>query len=256
MYLKHTCSITATLHKVYAIMLDEQAEQKVPRFLVQLWFSCLDGRAVVHTDNSMDVVGVLVWEISYWFAFTVSTWSESRQQSRKFGDTTSRIKSLSLFSGIHGSCLVLDIKDFLLKTCLKERTRSLIGPFCCSVTVEAKWCKHSGDPGPEQSIPKMYIDLKGGLLQVCMRCLWIWYWASLVLSDRNLQINCTEACKALEINKSSFGWGFLIGWFEFLIFIFFLFLPFKISLLSYKTEDWKNVYNVLCFLSFFKKNTA
>lgn len=69
-------------------------------------------------------------------------------------------------AGIHGSCLVLDIKDFLLKTCLKERTRSLIGPFCCSVTVEAKWCKHSGDPGPEQSIPKMYIDLKGGLLQV------------------------------------------------------------------------------------------
>ncbi|XP_021242342.1 vacuolar protein sorting-associated protein 13B isoform X5 [Numida meleagris] len=69
-------------------------------------------------------------------------------------------------AGIHGSSFVLDIKDFLLKTSLKERTRSLIGPFCCTVTVEAKWCKHSGDPGPEQSIPKMYIDLRGGLLQV------------------------------------------------------------------------------------------
>ncbi|NWZ22532.1 VP13B protein, partial [Asarcornis scutulata] len=67
---------------------------------------------------------------------------------------------------IHGSSFVLDIKDFLLKTSLKERTRSLIGPFCCSVSVEAKWCKHSGDPGPEQSIPKIYIDLRGGLLQV------------------------------------------------------------------------------------------
>uniref|UniRef100_A0A8B9UMP2 Vacuolar protein sorting 13 homolog B n=1 Tax=Anas zonorhyncha TaxID=75864 RepID=A0A8B9UMP2_9AVES len=69
-------------------------------------------------------------------------------------------------TGIHGSSFVLDIKDFLLKTSLKERTRSLIGPFCCSVSVEAKWCKHSGDPGPEQSIPKIYIDLRGGLLQV------------------------------------------------------------------------------------------
>ncbi|XP_068789045.1 intermembrane lipid transfer protein VPS13B isoform X3 [Struthio camelus] len=76
------------------------------------------------------------------------------------------IKSGHKTTGIHASSFVLDIKDFLLKTSLKERTRSLIGPFCCSVNVEAKWCKHSGDPGPEQSIPKMYIDLRGGLLQV------------------------------------------------------------------------------------------
>ncbi|NWR73000.1 VP13B protein, partial [Centropus unirufus] len=67
---------------------------------------------------------------------------------------------------IHGSSFVLDIQDFLLKTSLKERARSLMGPFCCSVNVEAKWCKHSGDPGPEQSIPKIYMDLRGGLLQV------------------------------------------------------------------------------------------
>ncbi|XP_059346108.1 intermembrane lipid transfer protein VPS13B [Ammospiza nelsoni] len=76
------------------------------------------------------------------------------------------IKSGHKTSGIHGSSLVLDIKDFLLKTSLKERAKSLIGPFCCSVNVEAKWCKHSGDPGPEQSVPKIYIDLRGGLLQV------------------------------------------------------------------------------------------
>ncbi|XP_048143119.1 vacuolar protein sorting-associated protein 13B isoform X3 [Corvus hawaiiensis] len=76
------------------------------------------------------------------------------------------IKSGHKTAGIHGSSLVLDIKDFLLKTSLKERAKSLISPFCCSVNVEAKWCKHSGDPGPEQSIPKIYIDLRGGLLQV------------------------------------------------------------------------------------------
>lgn len=89
--------------------------------------------------------------------------------------TTNGINCLPLFLGIHGSSFVLDIKDFLLKTSLKERARSLMGPFCCSVNVEAKWCKHSGDPGPEQSIPKIYIDLRGGLLQVCMRCLWFCY---------------------------------------------------------------------------------
>uniref|UniRef100_A0A8C3UEX9 Vacuolar protein sorting 13 homolog B n=1 Tax=Catharus ustulatus TaxID=91951 RepID=A0A8C3UEX9_CATUS len=76
------------------------------------------------------------------------------------------IKSGHKTAGIHGSSLVLDIKDFLLKTSLKERAKSLIGPFCCSVNMEAKWCKHSGDPGPEQSVPKIYIDLRGGLLQV------------------------------------------------------------------------------------------
>nr|XP_030122339.3 vacuolar protein sorting-associated protein 13B isoform X1 [Taeniopygia guttata]XP_030122340.3 vacuolar protein sorting-associated protein 13B isoform X1 [Taeniopygia guttata] len=76
------------------------------------------------------------------------------------------IKSGYKTTGIHGSSLVLDIKDFLLKTSLKERAKSLIGPFCCCVNVEAKWCKHSGDPGPEQSVPKIYIDLRGGLLQV------------------------------------------------------------------------------------------
>lgn len=68
---------------------------------------------------------------------------------------------------ILGSSFLLSVNDFLLKTCLKERSRILIGPCCATANLEAKWCKHSGDPGPEQSIPKISIDLRGGLLQVC-----------------------------------------------------------------------------------------
>lgn len=72
------------------------------------------------------------------------------------------------FSGvILGSSFLLTINDFLLKTSLKERSRILIGPCCATANLEAKWCKHSGNPGPEQSIPKISIDLRGGLLQVC-----------------------------------------------------------------------------------------
>ncbi|XP_069847231.1 intermembrane lipid transfer protein VPS13B isoform X1 [Dipodomys merriami] len=67
---------------------------------------------------------------------------------------------------ILGVSFLLDINDFLLKTSLRERSRSLIGPFCATSSLEAKWCKHSSNPGPEQSIPKISIDLRGGLLQV------------------------------------------------------------------------------------------
>uniref|UniRef100_A0A2K5RNV6 Vacuolar protein sorting 13 homolog B n=1 Tax=Cebus imitator TaxID=2715852 RepID=A0A2K5RNV6_CEBIM len=67
---------------------------------------------------------------------------------------------------IFGSSFLLSINDFLLKTSLKERSRILIGPCCATANLEAKWCKHSGNPGPEQSIPKISIDLRGGLLQV------------------------------------------------------------------------------------------
>lgn len=42
-----------------------------------------------------------------------------------------------------------------------------MGPFSATVNLEAKWCKHSGNPGPQQAIPKIAVDLKGGLLQVC-----------------------------------------------------------------------------------------
>ncbi|XP_027964380.1 vacuolar protein sorting-associated protein 13B isoform X6 [Eumetopias jubatus] len=64
------------------------------------------------------------------------------------------------------SSFLLSINDFLLKTSLKERNRILLGPCCATANLEAKWCKHSGNPGPEQSIPKISIDLRGGLLQV------------------------------------------------------------------------------------------
>ncbi|KAM5137118.1 intermembrane lipid transfer protein VPS13B isoform 2-T3 [Callospermophilus lateralis] len=67
---------------------------------------------------------------------------------------------------ILGSSFLLSINDFLLKTSLRERSRILIGPFCATTNLEAKWCKHSGNLGPEQSIPKISIDLRGGLLQV------------------------------------------------------------------------------------------
>ncbi|XP_076767373.1 intermembrane lipid transfer protein VPS13B isoform X4 [Arvicanthis niloticus] len=65
-----------------------------------------------------------------------------------------------------GSSFRLSISDVLLKTSLKERSRILIGPFSAAVSLEAKWCKHSGNPGLQQSIPKISMDLRGGLLQV------------------------------------------------------------------------------------------
>ncbi|XP_055478364.1 intermembrane lipid transfer protein VPS13B [Psammomys obesus] len=65
-----------------------------------------------------------------------------------------------------GSSFLLNVNDFLLKTSLKERSRILIGPFSTTVNLEAKWCKHSGNPGPQQSTPKISMDLRGGLLQV------------------------------------------------------------------------------------------
>lgn len=71
-----------------------------------------------------------------------------------------------VFGASLGSSFLLNISDALLKTSLKERSRILIGPFSAAVNLEAKWCKHSGNPGPQQSIPKISMDLRGGLLQV------------------------------------------------------------------------------------------
>ncbi|XP_018767965.2 intermembrane lipid transfer protein VPS13B isoform X3 [Serinus canaria] len=123
------------------------------------------------------------------------------------------IKSGHKTAGIHGSSLVLDIKDFLLKTSLKERAKSLIGPFCCSVNVEAKWCKHSGDPGPEQSVPKIYIDLRGGLLQVFwgqehLNCLvllqeLLWQYLSKKGSVETISERPQPACFSAERNQAS-----------------------------------------------------
>ncbi|XP_054840360.1 intermembrane lipid transfer protein VPS13B [Eublepharis macularius] len=77
------------------------------------------------------------------------------------------VKANSKSKGIiNGSSFMLDINDFLIKTSLKEKSRTLVGPVCGSVIVEAKWCKHSGNPGPELSVPKVHVDVRGGLLQV------------------------------------------------------------------------------------------
>nr|XP_012617463.1 vacuolar protein sorting-associated protein 13B isoform X1 [Microcebus murinus]XP_012617464.1 vacuolar protein sorting-associated protein 13B isoform X1 [Microcebus murinus]XP_012617465.1 vacuolar protein sorting-associated protein 13B isoform X1 [Microcebus murinus] len=77
------------------------------------------------------------------------------------------VKAVQKVPGIIlGSSFLLSINDFLLKTSLKERSRVLIGPCCATANLEAKWCKHSGNLSPEQSIPKISIDLRGGLLQV------------------------------------------------------------------------------------------
>uniref|UniRef100_A0A670KB47 Vacuolar protein sorting 13 homolog B n=1 Tax=Podarcis muralis TaxID=64176 RepID=A0A670KB47_PODMU len=77
------------------------------------------------------------------------------------------VKASSKSKGIiNGSSFMLDISDVLIKTSVQEKSRTLVGPVCCSVAVEAKWCKHSGNPGPELSVPKVYVDVRGGLMQV------------------------------------------------------------------------------------------
>lgn len=69
---------------------------------------------------------------------------------------------------IQAASVLLEAKDVLVRTGLKERSRVLLGPFSCSSSLEARWCRHSGSPGPEPGPPKLLLDLKGGLLQVCI----------------------------------------------------------------------------------------
>ncbi|KAI9537313.1 hypothetical protein NQZ68_026443 [Dissostichus eleginoides] len=67
---------------------------------------------------------------------------------------------------VQAASMQLQLKDLLLRTGLKERGRVLLGPFSCSSSLEARWCRHSGSPGLEPGPPKLLLDLKGGLLQV------------------------------------------------------------------------------------------
>ncbi|XP_078254173.1 intermembrane lipid transfer protein VPS13B isoform X1 [Rhinoraja longicauda] len=67
---------------------------------------------------------------------------------------------------IAGATFTLQLKDLLIKTCLNDRNKALIGPFCCSVQLEAKWCMHSGSPDPIHSVPKVLADVKAGLIQI------------------------------------------------------------------------------------------
>lgn len=64
--------------------------------------------------------------------------------------------------------VLLKIKDGLVKTGLRAQSHVLLGPFSCCSSLEARWCRHSGSPGPEPGPPKLLFDLKGGLLQVCV----------------------------------------------------------------------------------------
>uniref|UniRef100_A0A8C9XPN5 Vacuolar protein sorting 13 homolog B n=1 Tax=Sander lucioperca TaxID=283035 RepID=A0A8C9XPN5_SANLU len=78
--------------------------------------------------------------------------------------------SLNVKSGprieVQAASLQLELQDLLVRTGLKDRSRLLLGPFSCSTSLEARWCRHSGSPGPEPGPPKLLLDLKGGLLQV------------------------------------------------------------------------------------------
>ncbi|XP_039974155.1 vacuolar protein sorting-associated protein 13B-like isoform X2 [Xiphias gladius] len=78
--------------------------------------------------------------------------------------------SLNMKSGprieVQASSLLLELQDVLVRTGLKDRSHQLLGPFSCSTTLEARWCRHSGSPGPDPGPPKLLLDLKGGLLQV------------------------------------------------------------------------------------------
>ncbi|XP_006859246.1 PREDICTED: vacuolar protein sorting-associated protein 13B isoform X2 [Chrysochloris asiatica] len=101
---------------------------------------------------------------------------------------------------ILGSSFLLSIDDLLLRTSLKERSRVLIGPCCATANLEAKWCKHSGNPGPEQSIPKVSIDVRGGLLQVFwgqehLNCLVLLHELlnGYLSEERNFEVQVSEA---------------------------------------------------------------
>uniref|UniRef100_A0A7N6B3G8 Vacuolar protein sorting 13 homolog B n=1 Tax=Anabas testudineus TaxID=64144 RepID=A0A7N6B3G8_ANATE len=67
---------------------------------------------------------------------------------------------------LQSASVLLELQDLLVRTGLKDRSRLLLGPFSCSTSVEARWCRHSGSPGPDPGPPKLLLDLKGGLLQV------------------------------------------------------------------------------------------
>ncbi|XP_041797507.1 vacuolar protein sorting-associated protein 13B-like isoform X1 [Chelmon rostratus] len=80
--------------------------------------------------------------------------------------------SLNMKSGpriedaVQSASVQMELQDVLVRTGLKDRSRLLLGPFSCSTSLEARWCRHSGSPGPEPGPPKLLLDLKGGLLQL------------------------------------------------------------------------------------------
>ncbi|XP_011603591.2 vacuolar protein sorting-associated protein 13B isoform X2 [Takifugu rubripes] len=85
---------------------------------------------------------------------------------------SSMMANLNVKSGLRAEdplqavSLQLQLQDLSVRTGLRDHSRLLLGPFSCSTSLEARWCRHSGSPGPEPGQPKLLLDLKGGLLQV------------------------------------------------------------------------------------------
>lgn len=137
MWMRYTCSITRILYKWHDALVRSQLKKKTLAKDELTFFK--------NTDSSFP---------NFWFVLL-----------RKIHIS---LHFFFCFSGIIlGSSFQLSINDFLLKTSLNERSRILVGPCCATANLEARWCKHSGNQGPEHSIPKISIDLRGGLLQVC-----------------------------------------------------------------------------------------
>ncbi|XP_016411142.1 vacuolar protein sorting-associated protein 13B-like, partial [Sinocyclocheilus rhinocerous] len=69
--------------------------------------------------------------------------------------------------GFKEVCLSVQCEDVLVRTGLKDKSAVFVGPFSCSVDLEAHWCRHSGSSAPDSpGPPRVLIDMKGGLLQV------------------------------------------------------------------------------------------
>ncbi|XP_074538884.1 intermembrane lipid transfer protein VPS13B isoform X2 [Halichoeres trimaculatus] len=114
--------------------------------------------------------------------------------------------SLNMKSGpkmddaVQAASVQLELQDLLVRTGLKDRSRLLLGPFCCSTSLEARWCRHSGSPGPEPGLPKLLLDLRGGLLQVFwgqehLNCL------KLVEEHLQMYLNCQRGTSADSCSK-------------------------------------------------------
>lgn len=103
---------------------------------------------------------------------------------------------------IQAASVRLELQDLLVRTGLKERSRLLLGPFSCNTSLEAQWCRHSGSPGPKPGSPKLLLDLKGGLLQVCIPVALIQYSPFQDLSQSASALSRVHAL----INTSAFDW--------------------------------------------------
>lgn len=105
-----------------------------------------------------------------WFSFLDSKLVKEEKSHHPLSESlnaTFIVTSSVSLDALQAASVLLELQDLLVKTGLKGRSRLLLGPFSCSTSLEARWCRHSGSPGPDPGPPKLLLDLKGGLLQVC-----------------------------------------------------------------------------------------